>query len=201
MPDLNKYFLNNKPAAAKDVKGYRHFVSVNDDYEKDSVYVFKSSKDFERWTRSTRYAEDFAKHFAQISEAQKRKEEDHAEERMRLAKDERQVAKQLKELSRELKLPVDSLALIKEARTKGILNSFIVYDRLNQGGNWRVGHWPIADYNWIRFDKMPRSIIGWGLHSFYRGAWWPWWDFTWWMVGVQWTNLPWWIDGRVSSSW
>lgn len=201
MPDSNRYLLNNKPSTAKEVRGYKHFVSVNDDFEKDSVYVFKGPEDFEKWTRSIRYAEDFAKHFAQIAEAQERKGERDAGERKRVASDERDVAKQLKALSKKRDLPLDSLALIKEAKAKGILNSFIVYDGLNQTGNWRVGHWPIPDYNWIRFEKMPRSIIGVGLHSFYRGPWWPWWDFTWWMVGVQWTNLPWWMDRRVSSSW
>lgn len=201
MKDSTKYFLNNKPALSKDIRPYRHFVSISDDYERDSVYAFKTAKDFEKWTASVRYADEFGKHFAQIAEAQKRKDEDPVEERTRLAKQERGLALQLSALAKELKLPVGSLALVKAAKDKGLLNSFIVFDQLNQSGNWRVGHWPIPDYNWISFDKMPRSIVGWGLHSFYRGPWWPWWDFSWWMVGVQWRNLPSWMDGRVSSSW
>jgi len=198
---MTTYFLNNKPALERDVKMYKHFVSINDDHEKDVVHVFETSEDLERWTASSRYAMDFANHLKQIREAQKRKNEDHTEEEARLAKDQRQVASRLEELSKELKLPLNSLELTNQARSRKILSSFIVYSLPGEGGSWRVGHWPIPDYNWIGFDNMSRSIIGWGLHSFYRGSWWPFWDFSWWLVGFQQTNLPWWIDGQISSSW
>lgn len=133
----------------------------------DGIARSGGPEDFEKWTRSGRYAEDFAKHCAQIAKG----------------------------------LPLNSMALIKEAKAEGILNSFIIYDGLYLTGNWRVGHWLIADYNRIRFDNMTRSIRGLGLHSVYRDPWWSWWNFTWWMVGVKWTNLPWWIDRRISSGW
>jgi hypothetical protein len=198
-----KYYINNVSVSEDKIGSskYPNLVVINDEDIRNTMYAFETEDDFTEWYKQSSYASQIEKILKGIEEWKKEKRKISLEEKKKSEALQEKISSRLKKLSKELNLPISSYELIREAKARKILNSFLVWDLPQHQGDWRAVGFPMPDFGSTRFDNKASSLIGWGIHVLCDMTYWRYdkiWIFGYWnaddLSRWRWSN-------RLSSSW
>lgn len=143
----------------------------------NEVYAFEDERSFLKWAEKFPVGEKFLKLHNIIESTRELERTDLSEiQKVRMRRTE-MLTKELEDLSKRSKLPVNSLELFLKATTgfdplEGpIFDPSIIYQHINFGGSWRPLIGTMPDFRWILFNDKASSMRVSGAGILFKDTW------------------------------
>ncbi len=109
-----KFIRNGKVTEASDAKNAPILTAVNDGEIQNTIYIFDSEDDFDKWARQSKYLNEIEQGNKIVDQTRQEENKDDTDRRKQIQKLTENANSKLSALSEEIGLPLSSIELLTE---------------------------------------------------------------------------------------